>query len=565
MSVMTESVAQASPQGAVDSAPADPLETCRALIALAPGEPEPRYRLYSLLQAAGDTDGARTALADAQLLHGIAVMRALGVDVAKLRQDRAYAAMIGRQLYANQLMGAASVALGQAIDSEQPDASIMLSFGLSLQHQGRMEEAVDVFAAASGLFNSPGVEEFLIYALFHAPNRGRKVADAARRWALTYAEPLKPQALSFANPRTADRPLRVGYIGPDFTRCQVAQFIQPVLEAHDPRAVEVFLYAGGTEREEGLPPTAQWRSLAALSDDAVAELIRADRIDILVDLWGHNAGSRLCVFARRPAPVQIAWINFVQTTGLSTIDYVLHADSMDAPGTDALFIEQVWRMGEIMAPFRPKPGRPPVAPTPALHNGYVTFGCFNHPSKLSAPSIAAWAAILRARPADRLVLKYRNFIDPVLQRATLARFAAHGVAGERIEFRGDTRGEAYLAEFQQIDLALDPSPSPGGTTSCDALSNGVPLLTLKGEDFYARIGLPGLLPCGLGELVADSWDEYVAKALALTSDAHALDALRQRIRPAFDASPYCDEVGFTRGLEAQFRRMFEIWLASASA
>lgn len=565
MSVMTESVARTSPQGVVDVGPADALEACRALVAAAPGESEPRYRLYSLLHAAGDADGARTALADAQLLHGAAVMRALGVDVARLRQDRAYAATIGQQLYANHLMGPASVALGQAIDIERPDASAMLSFGLSLQHQGRMEEAVEAFAAASQTVNSPVVEEFLIYALFHAPNRGRKVADAARRWALAYAEPLKPQAPAFANSRTAERRLRIGYIGPDFTRCQVAQFIQPVIEAHDPRAVEVFLYGAEVEREEGLPPTAQRRNLAGLSDEAVAELIRADRIDILVDLWGHNAGSRLCVFARRPAPVQVAWINFVQTTGLSTIDYVLHADSMDAPGTDALFIEQVWRMGEIMAPFRPKSGRPPVAPTPALRNGYVTFGCFNHPSKLSAPTIAAWAAILCARPSDRLVLKYRYFTDPVLQRAVRARFAAHGVASERIEFRGDTRGEAYLAEFQQIDLALDPSPSPGGTTSCDALSNGVPLLTLKGEDFYARIGLPGVLPCGLDELVADSWDDYVAKALALTADAHALDAQRQRIRPAFDASPYRDEVGFTRRLEAQFRRMFEIWLASAQA
>jgi len=258
--------------------------------------------------------------------------------------------------------------------------------------------------------------------------------------------------------------------------------------------------------------------------------------------------------------VQIAWINFVQSTGLSAIDYVMHADSLDAPGTAPLFVEQVWRMGEIMAPFRPLPERPDVASTPALRNGYVTYGSFNNPVKLSDATVAAWGAILRARPADRLVLKYSYFTDPVLQRTVQARFAAFGVDGGQIEFRGESKAAAYLAEFQDLDLALDPSPCPGGTTTCDALSNGVPVLTLRGDDFYSRIGLPGVLPCGLPELVAEDWDDYVSRALALTADFAALDALRQRVRPGFEASAYRDEVGFTRRLETQFRRMFQIWL-----
>jgi predicted O-linked N-acetylglucosamine transferase (SPINDLY family) len=163
-----------------------------------------------------------------------------------------------------------------------------------------------------------------------------------------------------------------------------------------------------------------------------------------------------------------------------------------------------------------------------------------------------------------LVLKYRYFVDPVLQRATCARFAAHGVRPEQIEFRGHSTGADYLLEFQDIDLALDPSPCPGGTTSCDAIANGVPLLTLRGDDFYSRIGVPVLEPCGLTELIAEDWDDYVARALAFTADHQALDVLRARVRPAFDSSPYRDEAGFTRKLEEVFRRMFERWLESTS-
>ncbi len=268
------------------------------------------------------------------------------------------------------------------------------------------------------------------------------------------------------------------------------------------------------------------------------------------------------VFGHRPAPIQVAWINFVQTTGLACMDYILHADSMEVAGNDAYFTEEVWRIGPIVAPSRPAADRPDPVSTPALRNGYVTYGSFNNPAKLSEMSVAAWALILRARPADRLVLKYSYFEDPVLQRATRARFAVYGAQPEQIEFRGHTSGGAYWREFQDIDLALDPSPCPGGTTSCDALANGVPVLTQWGDDFYSRIGVPVVLPCGLPELIAEGWDDYVDKALALTADHRALDALRAKVRPGFDASPYRDEVGFTRNLEAVFRQMFARWLAA---
>jgi predicted O-linked N-acetylglucosamine transferase (SPINDLY family) len=525
-----------------------------------PADHESRYWLYSALTASGAPDAARQALDEARSLHAVAAIRAAGADMARFQTDKAYCLLLGRQLYGAKLMGAASAALGRSLDFENLDPQAMLNYGLSLQHQGRMDEAIDVFSAAADLFKHPEIHEFLLYPLFHAPDRLRRVSEEARRWGDLYAAAVTPPKVAFGNERTAKRRLRVGYVGPSFTRNQVAQFLLPVLEAHDPAAVEVFLYCADPTAEDDLPAGCKVRAIGASSDVEVVARIRADKIDILVDVWGHTSGSRLPVFAYRPAPVQVAWINFVQTTGLACMDYILHADSMDMPGTAQYFTEEIWRIGPVMVPSRPPANRPDVAPTPALTNGYVTYGSFNNPAKLSEITVAAWSLILRERPTDRLVLKYSYYLDPVLQRATRARFAAYGAQPEQLEFRGHTAGLDYLREFQDIDLALDPSPCPGGTTSCDAIANGVPLLTQRGEDFYARIGVPVLEPCGLGELIADGWDDYVAKALALTADHQALDALRARIRPAFDASPYRDEVGFTRHLEDAFRQMFGRWL-----
>ena len=165
---------------------------------------------------------------------------------------------------------------------------------------------------------------------------------------------------------------------------------------------------------------------------------------MLIDCWGHSAGSRLGVFARNAAPVQVAWINFVQTTGLERMDYVLHADTMDAPGTAELFTETVVSTGEVIIPFRPHPNRPPTAPTPALRLGRITFGSFNHPAKLSDATVQAWGRILR-RPGSQLLLKYRYFVDPVLQSVTRARFAAERVDPSRIHFQGHSEGAEYLA------------------------------------------------------------------------------------------------------------------------
>lgn len=526
-----------------------------------PADYESRYWLYSALAAAGDPAAAMLALDEARALHAITVIRAAGADMRRLRDDKAYCAQIGTQFYIANLMGAASLCLGRAVDGEEaPDPKVMLSYGLSMQHQGRLTEAMEIFAAAARAFDDPVVHEFLLHPAFLSQCDLGEMAERSRTWGERFATPQTPARLNFSNPRTTERALRIGYIGPSFTRNQVSQFLLPVIESHDPDAVKVYLYCADPSAEARLPSTCVLRKIGGVSNQQVAAMVRSDRIDILVDVWGHTAGSRLPVFGYRPAPVQVAWINFVQSTGLSCMDYVFHCDGMAMPGAEAYFTEKIWSLGELMSPSRPAAGRPDSTPTPALRNGYVTYGSFNNPAKLDEITIAAWSLILRARPADRLVLKYSYFVDPVLQRATQARFAVYGAHPEQLEFRGHSAGSDYLREFQDIDLALDPSPAVGGTTTHDALANGVPVLAHRGDNFYARGAACTVLPLGIPELVADDWDAYVERALGLTADFEALDRLRSRVRPAFDASSYRDEQGFTRIVESAYRQMFALWL-----
>lgn len=543
----------------------DPAGAAQAFHAAAMEEPsnyEARYWLYSALVAGGNWDGANAAMEEARTMHGVAVLRALGVDMVRFQTDKAYCAEVGRSAYGSKLMGPASVALGRGLDFDKLDPTLMLNYGLSLQHQGRLREAMELFKAASEIFANPVLHEFLLHPVFISLTGPEPLAVESRKWGDLYAPPLAPGAVRFANDRNPDRPLRVGYLGPTFTRNQVRQFLLPVLEAHDPAAVDLHLYCADPETEAALPATAKLRKIGGLGNEQVAAMVRDDRIDILIDIWGHTAGSRLPVFALRPAPVQIAWINFLQSTGLTSMDYVFHCDGMAIPGTEAFFTEEIWSLGELMSPSRPADDRPDPVPTPALKNGYVTFGSFNNPAKLSEMTVAAWSLILRARPQNKLVLKYAYFEDPVLQRVTRARFAAYGARPEQLEFRGETKGQDYLLEFGDIDLALDPSPAIGGTTTHDAMGNGVPVLSQMGDNYYARSAACTVLPLGIPELVAGSWDEYVARALELTEDFEALDRLRSRIRPAFEASSYRDEAGFTRIVEDAFRQMFGRWVAS---
>ena len=531
-----------------------------ALAADDPSNPLVAYWLATALGAEGRWSEHRSTLRAAQTLHAFKLIEGCGVDLSRLRSDPVFAAQVGDAFYGQHMVATASVAYGLACAQAAVPLPVLLGYGLSLQHQGRIQEAVEVFTRAHRAYpNAPAAHSFLLYALFYMPEGVRRHAEEARRWAKAHDGLPIPERSSFANPPLGGRALRLGYVLPTASGGQARQFLSPVLEHHDPERVQVVLYVNDAAAETGVAaPRA--RSIGRLDDEAAAALIRQDSIDVLVDLWGHTAGGRLGVFARKPAPVQASWLNYVQTTGLTAVDYLIHCDCLKVPGAQDHCAETLWYLGATISPFRPDP-RPEPTPTPALAQGYVTFGSYNHPARLNDQTVAAWSAILNGVPGSRLILRYRYYQDEVLRNVTLMRFVAHGVAPDRVQFREPLTQPDYYRSYSEIDLALDPSPNPGGTTSLDAVANGVPLLTLAGEDYFSRIGLAVVEPLGLGELIADDWPDYIERAVALARDIAALDALRTKVRAAFDASERRDEAGFTHRLETAFRDMFGLWSA----
>ena len=523
-------------------------------------DPLSHYVRAATLLAGGETDAGEAALDQARRLHALQVIQASGGDLQRLAADPAYAVEVARQFYNAKQMAPAALAFAHVAAATNPSMSwAMQVHGEALQYEGRVEEASTALAAALALEPGPARHSLYLYSLFFVADGPRRHAEEARRWSRLWADQTTPPQPRFAVERRVDRRLRIGYIAPSFTTNQLRQFVQPLLAAHDQEAVEVFLYVEAAEREVA-PGHVRLRSTQGLEAAAVAQQVRQDRIDILVDVWGHAARNILPVFALKPAPVQVGWLNYLQSTGMPAMDAVLHADFMDAPGKAETFTEEICGLGPVNALYAPDPAARP-SPPPAGARGYVTFASFNHPAKLSAATLSAWGRILRACPMARLKFKYAPFSDPVLQSQMQARFLGAGVDPGRLEFEGHSSGEEYEQAFTQIDLALDPSPCPGGTTTLEAFSHGVPVLTRAGEDFYARMGVQPMMALGLPEMIAGSWDDYVEKAVGLAHDLPGLARLRAEIRPRFDASAYQDGPGFARRLEAVYRGLFDDWLA----
>jgi len=376
-----------------------------------------------------------------------------------------------------------------------------------------------------------------------------------------------PVRSGFEQSSDPERRLRIGYVSPDFNDHPVSYFIEPVLAQHDAKAFEIYCYSdvarpdATTARLRRLP--LNYRSCAEDDDTALAERIRADRIDILVDLAGHGLNNRLPVFARKPSPVSVSWLGYFDTTGLSTIDYRI-ADAASVPsGAERLFVEQVVRLPRSATCFLPRHD-PAVAPAPCLRRGHVTFGCFSNPAKVNRDVAASFGRILRTCPDSRLLLKYHTFADPGIQARFVRWFAEEGIGRERILFQGHAPLDEFLATYAEIDIALDTFPYSGETTALHTLWMGVPMVALEGKTVAQRLASRVLRVAGLDDWVARSPDEYVRIAQRLASDRAALAASRQTTRERLRVSPLLDHRGFTRELEAAYRLMWLRWCASAN-
>ena len=394
------------------------------------------------------------------------------------------------------------------------------------------------------------------------------IYDRHRAWGDTVVRELRAVAANpptFQNSRDPDRKLRVAYFSGDFRYHAVSFFFHALLAHHDPERIEIFCY-GELEKPDIVTGFLQniggiWRNTHSMDDAALRHQIRADQIDIAIDLAGHTGGNRLRVLASRPAPVTATWLGYPATTGLSTIDWRITDARADPPGQEAFHTEKLLRLPDIFLCYTPyMTPIPEVAAVPSVARGSISFGSFNTPQKISPSTIEAWARILTAIPNARLILKSIAFIEPARQQYFRDRFAARGVARERVELRQPQRElAAHLGSYAEIDIALDPFPYNGTTTTCEAMWMGVPMVSLIGDRHAGRVGFDLLSQVELSELAAPDVDSYVATAIALANDPARLGQLRGELRERMRRSPLCDAPRFARAFETALRTMWRQW------
>jgi protein O-GlcNAc transferase len=467
--------------------------------------------------------------------------------------------------------GEAEMLLRRATTLAPANGEMLVNLGNALADQGRLAEAEDTYASALALrpelaasIERGRQSEFVNMQRLDDVD-GRSLYEAQKAWGdRVIARVGSRTRQSFANTREPERRLRIGFVSPDFRRHAVSYFFEPLLVHHDRAAFDVFCYAevaqpdDVTERIKSI--AAHWRSTVGRGDDEVAQMVTTDAIDILIDVAGHFGGNRLPVFALRPAPIQVTWFGWPGTTGLSTIDYRLTDALADPEGAERFHVETLIRLPQGYFCWRPPADAPGVSEAPCLRKGYIAFGAFHQLVKLTPRILAAWGTIFRALPEACLVVKAPGLADGVLRPRFLEQLAAVGIATHRVVIKPWLNDPAkHLADYDDVDIALDAFPYHGHTTSCEALWMGVPVVTMLGDRTNARVGYDILARIGLAELVARDVDGYVEAAVALARDPAALDRLRQSIRGRVEASVLRDEGGFARQFQVALREVWRQW------
>ena len=393
------------------------------------------------------------------------------------------------------------------------------------------------------------------------------IFEESRRWDERHAKPLRKFIQRHTNDPDPDRRLRIGYVSADFWLHPVSFFLRPLLHHHDRKQFEIICFSS-VERPD--PMTAilrgdadAWHDIRGQSDEAVADLIRENSIDILIDLSGHSAQNRLLAFARRPAPVQISYLGYPATTGLSTMDYRLTDMHSDPPGgTEHLHTEELLRLPTTNWCYAPMDSAPAAGRSPAATGKPICFGSFNNLEKVTPRTIALWSRILRAIPTSRLFLKSSGFGAASVRRQITEQFAAYGIDADRLDLIGrEPNILTHLALYDRMDISLDTFPYHGTTTTCDALWQGVPVVTLAAKAHLSRVGVSLLNSVGLPELIAQDEDEYVAIAVTLANNLPRLAELRRTLRERMKASPLMDAPRFARNIEAAYRDVWRRWCA----
>ncbi|MCM8738651.1 tetratricopeptide repeat protein [Azospirillum sp. A1-3] len=456
----------------------------------------------------------------------------------------------------------------QALEADERYLPFQVNYGLALAALGKSHEAVEAFKryidAAPGSYRCHS--NYVFYSQYLDYASAKDIYHRHNEWNLRHAQPLQRVWPKHSNDPSPERRLRIGYVSPDFRAHSCSWFIMDLLAHHDRSAFEIHAYAN-LERTDSITEKLKaeievWHDVEGMSETELARTIYKDGIDILIDLAGHTARNSLITFACKPAPVQVTWLGYPGTTGLTAIDYRLSDPWLTPDGTPEIFSETVYNLPRVSHCFR-APDAPEATALPARENEFITFGSFNNFAKISDAAVRLWAAALNAVPRSKFLLKSRDIGSQEAHDAILDRFRRAGADLSRIVFaNGSERQAQHLSQYGLIDIALDTFPYGGMTTTCEALWMGVPVITMAGDRTSARYGASVLNAVGLGELVADSPERFGEIAAELATNIDELEKLRSGLRTRMAASPLCDGIGFARAVEDAYRDMWTRWCQS---
>jgi predicted O-linked N-acetylglucosamine transferase (SPINDLY family) len=523
------------------------LEASRCAIARDPYLPEAYVSLGNVLHKMGRKKDAEFVLKKAV---------AVNPNIAEFYNN------LGFLLWKQARLEEAKAVLRKGIEIDPTMAPLHVHLANTVKDQLNIVGAISSFRKAIDIEPNHAAYSNLLFLLnYHPDLPPESVFEAHRRWAETVAEPLIASDRFDDRSPDPERRLKIGYVSADFRLHPVMSFIGPVLEQQDHDRFEVFCYSdttnadGLTRRVEEMAD--RWRDISGKSDECAATMIREDKIDILIDLSGHTAANRLLVFARKPAPVQVAYLGYPNTTGLPNIDYRITDAYADPPNlTEHLYSEKLMQLPGCFCCYRPPVSSPEAQDLPALQTGIITFGCLNDPLRINRRVVPIWSEILKRVGGSRLILQLRKRNDGKAKKRLKRWFSRHGISDKRVVLEDFKSFDAHLRLYNRIDITLDTFPFNGHTNTCNSLWMGVPVVVMSGRRYIARMGGSLLTAAGLSGLIAGSIDEYINKAVALAEDPGRLQRLRMSLRPALARSSLTNAPCFTLSFESALRRIW---------
>lgn len=531
------------------------LESLRRAVELQPESAEAHYNLARLLHREGNSAEAATHYGMA--LNADPRLAEAWYNLGILEQGRAR-------------IDEAVESFLHALEIAPAYVDALNNLAGALKARGDIPGAIDCYRQALEL-RPDDAEIFsnLLFALDHSPAIDTDIVLSLHRdFARQFETPLTSGWPKHANPPDPVRKLRIAYLSPDFRNHPVANFIEPVLRCHNRDSFQIWcLYNQAIADDQTAHLMSQadhWRDIAGLSDEVLAARIQSESIDILVDLAGHTAGNRLTLFARKPAPVQVTWLGYLNTTGLTAMDWRITDAQADPHDADAaLYSERLMRLPYSQWCYHPFDSMPSPGPLPALKNAFVTFGSFNNVAKITDETLALWSKVLERQENSRLMLV--GVPEGWARRRITSVLRARGVEAKRLAFRGKLPLRGYWEAFSQVDIALDAFPYNGATTTCDALWLGLPVVTLSGESAVSRSARSLLTALGRQAWSASTPDEFAGIACGLAKDIPALTQIRAGLRQEMRISPLMNEKEFTLALERAYRQMWQAWCQSETS